>query len=114
MIAVEPVVSIRNLHKTFFVTGEGEKASFSLAPIRFLRRFVRLLFFPDSVHNAGAKSVVALNDVNLEVMPGEMIGIIGDNGAGKTTLLKILAGVLRPSRGSVRILGRVASLLDLG
>ena len=114
MIAVEPVVSIQNLHKIFFVEGEGDKASFSFTPIRFLRHFMRLLFFPESAAGKWSKSVVALTDINLDVMPGEMVGIIGDNGAGKTTLLKILAGVLRPSRGSICVRGRMASLVDLG
>jgi hypothetical protein len=68
MIAVEPVVSIQNLHKTFFVEGEGDKASFSFTPIRFLRHFIRLLFFPDAA-DKWTKSVVALSDINLDVMP---------------------------------------------
>jgi iron complex transport system ATP-binding protein len=43
---------------------------------------------------------------NLDIAAGEFLGVIGPNGAGKSTLLKLVAGLLRPSRGSVRILGR--------
>jgi simple sugar transport system ATP-binding protein len=51
-------------------------------------------------------SVVALSDVNLEIRPGEVVGLVGDNGAGKSTLLKILCGALRPSAGELLSDGR--------
>jgi ABC-type polysaccharide/polyol phosphate transport system ATPase subunit len=56
----------------------------------------------------------ALRDVNLRVSQGEILGIVGRNGAGKTTLLKVIARVLRPTRGRVRVRGHLAPLLDLG
>ena len=56
----------------------------------------------------------ALKDVCFEVKKGDRIGIIGRNGAGKSTLLKILSRITGPSTGSVRIRGRVASLLEVG
>jgi len=57
---------------------------------------------------------MALNDVSFDVMEGEVLGIVGGNGAGKSTLLKILSRVTMPTRGTVKIRGRVASLLEVG
>ncbi|MFR3685313.1 MAG: ABC transporter ATP-binding protein [Enterococcus sp.] len=56
----------------------------------------------------------ALNDVNVKVEKGEMIGFIGENGSGKSTILKIITGVLTPSEGEVKIKGNIAALLELG
>ena len=56
----------------------------------------------------------ALQDVSFEVKQGEVIGIIGKNGAGKSTLLKILSRVTTPTKGEIKIKGRVASLLEVG
>jgi len=56
----------------------------------------------------------ALQDVSFEVEPGEVVGIIGRNGAGKSTLLKVLSRITDPTEGRVRLLGRVASLLEVG
>jgi len=56
----------------------------------------------------------ALEDVSFDVMQGEVMGVIGPNGAGKSTLLKILTGITEPTKGEVRIKGRVASLLEVG
>ncbi len=58
--------------------------------------------------------VWALNDVNFDVQQGEVLGIIGKNGAGKSTLLKILSKVTAPTTGSIRVKGRIASLLEVG
>ncbi len=56
----------------------------------------------------------ALEDINLEINQGDVLGIIGPNGAGKSTLLKILSRVTAPSKGCVKIKGRIASLLEVG
>lgn len=56
----------------------------------------------------------ALNNIDLQVFEGEILGIIGRNGAGKSTLLKVISRVLIPSEGRVRIRGHVSPLLELG
>ena len=56
----------------------------------------------------------ALDDVNLEVLRGHSVGIVGENGAGKSTLLKVIAGVVRPTKGTREVRGRVGALLELG
>ncbi len=57
---------------------------------------------------------LALDDVSFDVLEGEVLGVVGGNGAGKSTLLKILSRVTTPTRGTVKIRGRVASLLEVG
>jgi len=56
----------------------------------------------------------ALDDVDFRVDAGEVVGIIGQNGAGKSTLLKLLAGISKPTRGSVAVRGKVAPLIEVG
>ncbi len=59
-------------------------------------------------------SFLALNDVSFEVKESEILGIIGKNGAGKSTLLKILSRITSPTKGEIKIKGRVGSLLEVG
>ena len=62
----------------------------------------------------GAQEVWALREVSVAISPGEAVGLIGRNGSGKSTLLRLIAGIIRPTDGSVRAGGRIGSLLELG
>ena len=63
---------------------------------------------------AASESFRALDDVSFAMRRGQSLAVVGENGAGKSTLLKIVAGVIRPTRGRVEVQGRVAALLELG
>jgi len=56
----------------------------------------------------------AIKDVSFRVKKGETLGIIGENGSGKSTLLKLIAGVLTPDSGSIKVNGKIAPFLELG
>ena len=60
------------------------------------------------------KEFWALKNINVTIKKGEVFGIVGLNGAGKSTLLKAIAGVLRPTSGTINVIGRVAPLIELG
>jgi lipopolysaccharide transport system ATP-binding protein len=60
------------------------------------------------------RTIWALDDVTLDVMEGSALGIVGHNGAGKSTLLKVMSRITTPTRGEVRLHGRVGSLLEVG
>ena len=74
----------------------------------------RLLRPRRSLGKPRTMEVKALRDVSFEVGDGEVLGVIGRNGAGKSTLLKILSRITSPSSGRVTMIGRVASLLEVG
>lgn len=71
----------------------------------FIRLVTRQLMFQE---------FIALQDINLEIKKGEAWGFVGANGAGKSTLLKVVSRILKPSKGSVRVSGTVAALIELG
>ena len=60
------------------------------------------------------KDFFALTDVSFSVKKGEVIGFLGSNGAGKSTLLKIVAGVMKPTKGEVRSFGNICPMIELG
>src|SRR6516162_4624681 len=71
-------------------------------------------YSPNDAAELGDDEIWALRGVSFQVKQGEILGIIGRNGAGKSTLLKILSRVTSPTKGEVRMKGRIASLLEVG
>jgi lipopolysaccharide transport system ATP-binding protein len=106
-------ISVQNLAKKYRIRNANVEAYATLRDtlsngIRSLGRKMA------SSLSAETTEFWALQDVTFNVQQGERVGIIGRNGAGKSTLLKILSRVTEPTRGRVRIVGRVASLLEVG
>ena len=75
-------------------------------PRERLQAFVSLLFGREPA--IGAR---VLSDINLDVVRGQSLGIIGENGAGKSTLLKVLTGVIQPTHGQVMVHAKIAAML---
>jgi lipopolysaccharide transport system ATP-binding protein len=69
---------------------------------------------PRALRNMRSENRVVLEDFSLQIAPGESIAVMGRNGVGKSTLLALIAGVIRPSSGTVTVNGRVSPLLELG
>lgn len=100
-IVTEPTIRIDDLSVRYRVPMERIPSLKEYA----IRRLKRTLAFHD---------FWALNQVSFQAARGEFLGIIGPNGAGKSTLLKVIARVLHPTAGRVRVRGRVCPLLELG
>jgi lipopolysaccharide transport system ATP-binding protein len=86
------------------------------ADTQSLKRYLKQVAIGGSLakrEHSKQQSVVALRHVNLDLGPGDRLGLIGANGSGKTTLLRCLAGAYAPDEGVVEVNGRIASLLDL-
>jgi lipopolysaccharide transport system ATP-binding protein len=109
---MKPIIKVENLSKQYRI-GEHRESYATLrdtiagvvrAPLNRLRRN----------GHAAKNTIWALKDVGFEVLPGEVLGVIGRNGAGKSTLLKILSRITDPTTGQVDLYGRVGSLLEVG
>jgi lipopolysaccharide transport system ATP-binding protein len=119
-----PIIKVENLSKQYRIG--SRQASYATlrdsltdavsAPFRRLKSLANGNGKnPQSVSgNPQSNLIWALKDVTFEVMPGEVVGIIGRNGAGKTTLLKILSRITEPTKGGIDLHGRVGSLLEVG
>ena len=84
---------------------------------RILRKedpYLKIGSVNDRSQKADSEYVWALKDINMEIEQGDVVGIIGKNGAGKSTLLKLLSRVTKPTTGSIKYKGRIASLLEVG
>lgn len=114
------IIEVRDLSKRYYLYHELQSAYSTL--IETLSNGAKRLF--DRARYSFRKEALpplksceefwALKDVNVQVEQGDRIGIIGRNGAGKSTFLKILSRIVEPTSGSLRIQGRVASLLEVG
>lgn len=113
-----PVISVENLSKSYRlgVIGTGTFSNdLKVWVARMRGKPNPLLKIGQEDHgNRAGEEIWALKDVSFQVEQGEVLGIIGRNGAGKSTLLKILSRVTAPTSGSVKVKGRIASLLEVG
>ncbi len=117
---MKPVIKIENLSKQYRLgtIGTGTMSNDLKRWWHTVRGkedpFLKIGESNDRASKGNSEYVWALKDINLEVMPGEVMGIIGKNGAGKSTLLKILSKVTGPTTGRIDFNGRIGSLLEVG
>lgn len=117
---MKPIIKVENLSKQYRlgVIGSGTiREDFHKWMYRLRGKedpFLRIGETNDRAKKGNSDYVWALRDVDFEVMPGEVMGVIGKNGAGKSTLLKILSRVTGPTRGNIFYDGRIGSLLEVG
>jgi lipopolysaccharide transport system ATP-binding protein len=113
----DTVIKVENLSKKYILGHQQEESYTTLRDS--IANGAKSLLKPfkggkSKVGNVNPQEFWALKDVSFEIKQGDRIGIIGRNGAGKSTLLKILSRITEPTQGSIRIKGRVASLLEVG
>lgn len=97
----EKVIQVRNVSMHFNLMTER---------VDSIKEYVLKLIKGKLLYN----DFIALHDVSFDIYKGDILGLIGLNGAGKSTLLKILAGVLKPTSGTVLVKGRIAPLIEVG
>jgi ABC-2 type transport system ATP-binding protein len=96
---------------TTAIAVEGVSKRFKLSHERYQSLKERVVRFG---RHREAEEFWALRDVSLDIPTGRTYGLVGHNGSGKSTLLKCIAGILRPTHGEIRTVGRMAALLELG
>ncbi|GAB3927636.1 ABC transporter ATP-binding protein [Mucilaginibacter myungsuensis] len=114
------VIKVENLSKAYQLGNFGT-GTISRDLERFWARlrgkedpFLKIGETNDRTTKGESDIVWSLKDINFDIEQGDTVGIIGRNGAGKSTLLKVLSRVTSPTSGSVKLKGRVASLLEVG
>ena len=97
----EPIIKVRHVTMKFNLMEEK---------VDTLKEYIVRLLQGKLLYN----EFTALDDISFDIEKGDIFGLVGFNGAGKSTLLKIIAGVLRPTCGSVEVRGSIAPLIEVG
>ncbi len=110
------IIQVQNLSKSFVISHEGKEHYKALRDV--VATSAKKIFSFSRFHRTSPKTTRedfwALDDVSFDIEQGDRVAIIGRNGAGKSTLLKIISRITEPTKGTVKIKGRVASLLEVG